>query len=57
LALAVENRRHRLHVRPFAPAGPGRTLVLPWRRGSVLRDAFNEVVAIIRAALGPKKRR
>lgn len=57
LALAVENRRHRLHVRPFAPAGPGRTLVLAWRRGSALRDAFTEVAGIIRAALAPKQRR
>ena len=59
LALPVENRTQRLCVRPFAPAGPGRTLVLAWRRSSALREAFQEVAGIIRTALskGPRARR
>ena len=59
LALPVENRTQRLCVRPFAPAGPGRTLVLAWRRSSALRGAFKDVAGIIRTALskGPRARR
>ena len=59
LALPVENRSKRLCVRPFAPTGPGRTLVLAWRRSSALRVAFKEVAGIIRTALskGPRARR
>ncbi len=51
LSLPVENRTHRLCVRPFAPAGPGRTIVLAWRRGSALREALKEIAAIIRRGL------
>jgi len=36
LALAVENRRHELCVRAFAPEVPFRTLALVWRRGAAL---------------------
>ena len=59
LALPVENRTQRLCVRPFAPAGPGRTLVLAWRRGSALRGALKEIAGIIRTALSkaPRARR
>jgi len=59
LALPVENRTQRLCVRPFAPAGPGRTLVLAWRRSSALRGALKDVAGIIRTALskGPRARR
>jgi LysR family hydrogen peroxide-inducible transcriptional activator len=56
LALPVENRTQRLCVRPFAPAGPGRTLILAWRRGSALREALKEIAAVIRSAL-PKRSR
>jgi LysR family hydrogen peroxide-inducible transcriptional activator len=58
LALAVENRTQRLCVRPFAPAGPGRTLVLAWRRSSALRGALTAVASVIRTALlkGPRAR-
>ncbi len=51
LSLPVENRNHQLCVRPFTPRGPGRTLVLAWRRGSALRTAFDAVANIIRTAL------
>jgi LysR family hydrogen peroxide-inducible transcriptional activator len=59
LALPVENRRQRLCVRPFAPAGPGRTIVLAWRRSSALREALKDVAGIIRSAISkaPRLRR
>jgi LysR family transcriptional regulator, hydrogen peroxide-inducible genes activator len=59
LALPVENRKHRLCVRPFAPAGPGRTIVLVWRRSSALREALKDVAGIIRTAIAktPRPRR
>ena len=51
LSLPVENRNHQLCVRPFTPRGPGRTIVLAWRRESALRTALEAVGATIRAAL------
>ena len=56
LAVAVENRTRQLHVRPFSPAGPGRTLVLAWRGESALSGALREVAETIRRALakGPR---
>ena len=51
IALPVENRRGQLIVRAFAPPGPGRTLVLAWRRGSALRAPLARIAATIRAAL------
>jgi LysR family hydrogen peroxide-inducible transcriptional activator len=57
LALSVENRTRQLHVRPFSPAGPGRTLVLAWRRGSALGGALGEVAETIRRALTRDRRR
>jgi LysR family hydrogen peroxide-inducible transcriptional activator len=56
LALAVENRTHRLCVRPFTPAGPGRTLVLAWRRESALRHVLKELAGTIRTTLGKRSR-
>ena len=43
LALALENRRHALHVRLFAPKAPGRTLALVFRKGSALETALRAV--------------
>jgi LysR family hydrogen peroxide-inducible transcriptional activator len=59
LALPVENRTQRLCVRRFVPAGPGRTIVLAWRRSSARRAALEEIAGIIRLALskGPSARR
>ncbi|MEQ1871847.1 MAG: LysR substrate-binding domain-containing protein [Vicinamibacterales bacterium] len=54
LALPVENRAHRLRVRSFAPPGPGRTLVLAWRRESALGTALKDVAGTIRLALSKK---
>lgn len=51
LALPVENRRGQLRVRPFAAPGPGRTLVLAWRRGSALRAPLTTIAGTIRLAL------
>ena len=55
LALGVENRRKELHLRPFAPRAPARTIALVWRKqsavavtlrplGETLRAAYAEVV-------------
>jgi LysR family hydrogen peroxide-inducible transcriptional activator len=59
LALPVENRTHRLCVRPFSPPGPGRTLALVWRRESALGEALKGVAGTIRVALShaPRSRR
>ena len=51
IALAVENRRGQLTVRPFASPGPGRTLALAWRRGSALRAPLMRIAETIRGAL------
>ena len=47
LALAVENRRGDLALRPFVAPAPSRTLVLAWRKGSPLRVGLKEVAAAI----------
>jgi LysR family hydrogen peroxide-inducible transcriptional activator len=51
IALAVENRRGQLTIRPFARPAPGRTLVLAWRRGSALRAPLVRIAGTISAAL------
>jgi LysR family hydrogen peroxide-inducible transcriptional activator len=56
LALPVENRTNRLVVRPFVPAGPGRTLTLAWRRESALGEALKGVGDTIRKALSKVSR-
>jgi LysR family hydrogen peroxide-inducible transcriptional activator len=50
LALAVENRRAQLDVRPFVGPVPSRTLALVWRRGSPFADAFRELATALRTA-------
>jgi LysR family transcriptional regulator, hydrogen peroxide-inducible genes activator len=55
IALAVENRRGQLTVRPFAKPGPGRTLALAWRRGSALRAPLIRIADTIRQALAKRK--
>lgn len=52
LALAVENRRHALHVRPFATHPPARTLALVWRRGSAVEPALRAVGEVLRESYG-----
>lgn len=51
MAVPVENRRGQLVARPFAPPGPGRTIVLAWRRGSALAAPLVRLAASIRQAL------
>ena len=54
IALAVENRRGQLTIRPFARPGPGRTLALAWRRGSALRAPLTRIADTIRHALAAR---
>lgn len=51
LAVAVENRRGQLEVRPFRAPAPHRTIVLIWRRGSPFAAAFRAVASTVRRAL------
>ena len=58
LALPLENRRHALQVRPFAPRAPGRTLALAFRKGSALEvplRAVGETLAVEYARLTQKQ--
>ena len=48
LALATENRRGQLALRPFKQPSPGRTLALVWRRGSPVATAARAIAATIR---------
>ena len=57
LALAVENRRGQLRVRPFAAPAPSRTLVLAWRKGAARRHALEAAGALLRMAAPLKQRR
>ncbi len=51
MALAVENRRSQLGIRPFVRPVPGRTLALVWRRGSALKATLEAVGRTLRSAL------
>lgn len=51
LALPVENRLGTLHVRPFAPRSPGRTLALVYRKGAPALPALKAVGAVLRRAV------
>jgi LysR family hydrogen peroxide-inducible transcriptional activator len=60
LALPLENRRHALQVRAFAPRPPGRTLALVYRKGSALEQplrAVGEALAAEYARLTARKAR
>ncbi len=50
LAVATEAERAELAVRPFDEPVPGRTVVLAWRQGSPLAQAFGKVAATLRDA-------
>jgi LysR family hydrogen peroxide-inducible transcriptional activator len=52
IAVAVENRRGQLEVRPFASAGPHRTIALIWRPQSPFAATFRELVTVFRSGLG-----
>lgn len=47
LAVAVENRRDALVLRPFAERAPSRTLRLVWRRASAFDEALRAVGAVL----------
>jgi len=50
LAVPTETQRAELVVRHFAAPQPARTVVLAWRRGSPLGDAFRQLSATLREA-------
>jgi LysR family hydrogen peroxide-inducible transcriptional activator len=50
LAVAVENRRGQLEIRPFVRPIPGRTLALIWRPSSPFAAVFMELTKTFRAA-------
>jgi LysR family transcriptional regulator, hydrogen peroxide-inducible genes activator len=50
LAVALENRRDALRVRPFAPRAPSRTVALVWRKGSALETTIRAVGETLRSA-------
>ena len=49
LAVAAENRRGALAIRPFTDPPPSRTLAVVWRKSSPLGPALREVAAALRA--------
>jgi LysR family transcriptional regulator, hydrogen peroxide-inducible genes activator len=57
LAVAVENRRGQLEIRPFADPAPTRTIALVWRPSSPFADAFRLIADAFRIAAAPEKRR
>jgi LysR family hydrogen peroxide-inducible transcriptional activator len=48
LAVELENRRHSLQVRPFAPKAPGRTLALVWRKTTALTTVLTALAETLR---------
>ncbi len=51
LAVAVENRRGQIEVRPFVAPAPSRTIALVWRPSSPFADAFRSIADALRRAL------
>ena len=51
IAVAVENRRGQLEVRPFTSPAPHRTIALIWRPHSPFADTFRELTEVLRSAL------
>jgi LysR family transcriptional regulator, hydrogen peroxide-inducible genes activator len=56
LAVPTENRQGQLVVRPFAPPGPGRTLVLAWRAGHPRAEALRILAGTLRSVWPGGKR-
>ncbi|HKY40155.1 MAG TPA: LysR substrate-binding domain-containing protein [Polyangiaceae bacterium] len=50
LAVAVENRRSQLEVRPFTSPAPHRTIALIWRPQSPFATTFRELAEVFRSA-------
>jgi LysR family hydrogen peroxide-inducible transcriptional activator len=59
LAVAVENRRGQLAVRPFKSPAPTRHLVMAWRKGSALKQPLEAVARVVRQSWpeAPSRRR
>jgi LysR family hydrogen peroxide-inducible transcriptional activator len=51
IAVAVENRRGQLEVRPFTSPSPHRTIALIWRPESPFAETFRELADVFRSAL------
>ncbi|HTB78738.1 MAG TPA: LysR substrate-binding domain-containing protein [Polyangiaceae bacterium] len=51
IAVAVENRRGQLEVRPFASPAPHRTIALIWRPQSPFAETFRDLAEVFRSAL------
>jgi len=56
LAVAAENRRAKLCVRPFRAPTPGRTLVLAWRRGTPVEPVLRSLAKALRESGGAQRR-
>jgi len=51
IAVAVENRRGQLEVRPFTSPAPHRTIALIWRPHSPFAETFRDLAEVFRSAL------
>ena len=51
IAVAVENRRGQLEVRPFTSPAPHRTIALIWRPQSPFAETFRDLAEVFRSAL------
>jgi LysR family hydrogen peroxide-inducible transcriptional activator len=51
IAVAVENRRGQLEVRPFTSPAPHRTIALIWRPYSPFGETFRDLAEVFRSAL------
>jgi LysR family hydrogen peroxide-inducible transcriptional activator len=51
IAVAVENRRGQLEVRPFSSPPPHRTIALIWRPRSPFAETFRDLAEVARSAL------
>ena len=51
IAVAVENRRGQLEVRPFTSPAPHRTIALIWRPHSPFAETFRDLAEVARSAL------
>jgi len=50
IAVAAENRRGELEIRPLAPPAPGRTIGLAWRRKSPISAALQRLAEVMRTS-------
>lgn len=50
LAVAIENRRGQLAIRPFAAPAPSRTVALVWRPSSPMAKELTELAGVLRKA-------